>query len=146
MSDRLLLFLVLFPLLSVSGVALVWIGLSGLREARGQEERERTRTTGTVVEIKRRTSLGRGKPLFRHYPVVEFTADGRTQRHESRADCWPGRLEVGERVDLLYNADDPGAFHLDKLLEKQIAGDRATVLAGILWIAAAGVVAMIVSR
>ena len=39
MSDRLLLFLVLFPLLSVSGVALVWIGLSGLREARGQEER-----------------------------------------------------------------------------------------------------------
>ena len=40
MDDHLLFFLVLFPLLTVGGVALIWIGLSGTRKRRRRAERE----------------------------------------------------------------------------------------------------------
>ena len=145
MDDRLLLFLVLFPLLAVSGVALVHIGLSGLRAARLQEETERARAFGTVVDIVRHPPRGRGKPPSFH-PVVEFEAEGRRMRLECPAGYWTGQFSVGEKVDLCYNADDPACFHLDKLFDKNMTGDRVTIAVGLAWIAASAVVAFFVSR
>ena len=146
MDEQLLLFLVLFLLLSVGGDALLWIGLSGIHKAHEQEERERTRATGIVVDIVKHISLGRGKPLMASHPVVEFQADGETLRHESRAGYWLDQFRIGERVDILYDADDPSHYHLEKLFEKQISGERVTVMVGILWLVVAGVVAFFVSR
>ena len=145
MSDRLILFLVLFPLASVGGIALIWIGLSGLRKARALEERERSRASGTVVETVRHVSLRRGKIPTWH-PVVRFTADGETHCHESRVGYWLGQFEVGESVDILYDANDPSRYHIEKLFDKQITADKITIVVGVLWIVAAGVVALFVSR
>ena len=146
MDDQLLLFLVLFPLLSVAGIVLVVIGLSGIRKARLQAEREQSRAAGTVVDIVRHLSLGRGKPLTAWHPVVEFEAEGQTIRQESREGYPSGLFTVGENVGILYDAEDPGRFHLEKMTEKNAAVHRVTVLAGILWIVLAGIVAFLESR
>ena len=145
MDERLLSFLVFFPLLSVCGIALVGIGLSGIRRARRQQEQERARTTGIVVDFVVHRSLRRGKPPSWH-PVVEFEADGRLIRQECRDGYWLDQFRVGEQVDLLYDADDPGRYHLEKLFDANVTGDRVTVAVGILWIAIAGVVAWLISR
>lgn len=145
MDDQLLFFLVLFPLLAVGGVSLLWIGLSGIRRARVQAERERARASGTVVDMVKHISLRRGRPSAWH-PVVEFRVDGKTLRHECRTGCRSEQLRVGDRVDILYDADDPSRYHLEKLAEWEATGDRITVVVGILWIAVAGVIAFIVSR
>ena len=144
MDDRTLFFLVLFPLVSVGGVALLWIGLSGLRKARRRQERERASATGAVVDITKRYTLRRGM-LYTCHPVVEFDVDGRTRRYESETGYWPDMFRVGEHVDLRYDADDPSRFHLEKGAAWQEKADRATVAAGLVWIAVAAVVAYFVS-
>ena len=146
MDDHFLLFLVLFPLISVGGIALLWIGLSGIRKARVRAKRERARASGTVVDMVRHLSLGRGKSLFSWHPVVEFMVEGRTLRHESRTGYRSEQIRVGESIEILYDADAPSHFHLEKLSEWEAAGDRVTVIAGILWIIIAGVVAYFVSQ
>ena len=146
MKDQMLLFLVLLLLLSVSGIALLWIGLSGVRKARRQAERERTRASGTVVGMAKHLSLGRGKPLIAWHPVVEFQADGKTLRHESRTGYLVDQFTLGESVDILYDADDPSHYHLEKLFERNITGDKVTAIFGILWLVGAAIVAYIASR
>ena len=146
MDDHLLFFMVLFPLLAVGGVALIWIGLSGTRRARRRAERERARASGTVVDMVKRLSLGRGKPLTAWHPVVEFQVEGQTLRHESRDGYMSNQFKVGERGDLLYDADDPSCYHLEKLTEWEATGDRITIVVGILWVVIAGIIAMLVSR
>ena len=146
MDDQLLLFLVIFPLVSAGGIALICIGLSGMRKVRRMAERERSRASGTVVDIAKHTSLGRGKPLISSYPVVEFSAGGRNFRLESRAGYWADQFAVGDRVDILYDAEDPRCFHLEKLLQQQIILDKIIVAFGILWIIVAGVVSLVVCR
>ena len=146
MDDHLLFFIVLFPLLAVGGVALIWIGLSGTRRARRRAERERARASGTVVDMVKHLSLGRGKPLIAWHPVVEFRVDGQIRRYESRDRYMSGQFTVGERVELLYDADDPSCYHLEKLTEWEATGDRITIVVGILWVVIAGIIAWLVSR
>ena len=146
MDDHLLFFLVLFPLLAVGGVALIWIGLSGTRKARRQAERERARASGTVVDMVKHLSLGRGKPLTAWHPVVEFRVEGQILRYESRDGYSSGQIKVGERVELLYDADDPSCYHLEKLAEWEAAGDKITIMVGILWVAIAGIIAWLMSK
>ena len=146
MDDHLLFFLALFPLLAVGGVALIWIGMSGTRKARRRAERERVRASGTVVDRVKHLSLGRGKPLTAWHPVVEFRVEGQTLRHESRDGYLSGQFTIGERIELLFDADDPSRYHLEKLAEWEATGDRITIVAGILWVVIAGIIAWLVSR
>ncbi len=146
MDDHLLLFLVLFPLLSVVGIALIVIGLSSIRKARAREERERTRASGTVVDMIKHLSLGRGKPLVAWHPVVEFRVNGQTVRHECHTGCWSEQLQPGEQIDILYDADDPSHYHVEKLTGWEATGDKVTVVVGILWVVVASLIAFIVSR
>ncbi len=146
MNDRFLFFLVLFLLLSVGGISLIVIGLSGIRKTSEQMERERVSVSGTVVDMVKRLSLGRGKPLIVWHPVVEFRAEGQTVRQETREGYLAGQHTVGECVDILYDADDPRCYHLEKDFEKQITVHRVTVLVGILGIIIAGIAAFVVSR
>ena len=146
MDDHLLFFLVLFPLLAVGGVALIWIGLSGTRKARRRAERERARASGTVVDMVKHLSLGRGKPLIAWHPVVEFRVEGQTLRYESREGYLTGQFKVGECVDILYDADDPSRYHLEKLVEWEAKGDKITIVVGILWVVVAGIIALLMSR
>ncbi len=146
MDDHLLFFLVLFPLLAVGGVALIWIGLSGTRKRRRRAERECSRTIGTVVDMVKHLSLGRGRPLTVWHPVVEFPAEGQTLRYESRDGYLSDQFKVGERVDLLYDADDPACYHLEKLAEWEATGNKITVMVGILWIVISGIIAFLLSK
>ena len=146
MDDHLLLFLVLFPLLSVGGIALIWVGLSSNRKARNREKRECTRVSGTVVDMVKHLSLGRGKPLITWHPVVEFTVEGQNLRHESRTGCRSEQIRIGECIDILYDADDPSYFHLEKQFEWEATGNRVIVVVGILWILVASIIAFIVSH
>ena len=146
MDDHLLFFLALFPLLAVGGVALIWIGMSGTRKARRRAERERVRASGTVVDIVKHLSLGRGKPLIAWHPVVEFRAEGQLLRHESREGYWPAQIRVGDHVEIRYDADDPSRYHLEKLAEWEATGDRITIVVGIFWVVIAGIIAWLVSR
>ena len=146
MDDHLLFFLVLFPLLSVVGFALVGIGLSGFRKASKKAERERARASGTVVDMIKHLSLGRGKPLTAWHPVVEFLVEGQTLRYESREGYWSDQFKVGECVDVLYDADDPSRYHLEKMAEWEATCDKITIMVGILWVVIAGVIALLMSR
>ena len=94
----------------------------------------------------KRLSLGRGKPLSAWHPVVEFRADGKTLRYEGSTVCRSEQVQVGERVDILYDAEDPSHYHLEGLSEWEATGDRVTVGFGILWIVIAGVIAVIASQ
>ncbi|MGD6747419.1 DUF3592 domain-containing protein [Streptomyces sp. BH106] len=90
----------------VVGLILAWSSVSLLREA--------DRTTGRVVAVEWRDShIGvtrktreRDKPSA--YPVVEFTtADGTPHTFRSSTGSNPPSYEEGERVEVLYRADDP---------------------------------------
>ena len=145
MNDQIMLFLVLFALSGIGGWVIIRIGLSDVRNARKLEEQERARTYGTVVDIVKYTPLGRGKiPYWR--PVVEYTVDGKILKQESRLKYWMDDFKVGEKVDILYDADDPGCFHLEKWLDRQIRHGRIIMIIGAIWLVGSAVVAFIYSR
>ncbi|MFJ8949087.1 DUF3592 domain-containing protein [Streptomyces sp. NPDC102340] len=90
----------------VVGLILAWSSVSLLREA--------DRTTGRVVALKwrdadigtSRKSRNRDEPSA--YPVVEFAAaDGTPYTFRSSTGSNPPSYEEGERVEVLYRADDP---------------------------------------
>lgn len=63
------------------------------------------RATGTVVDLSSRTN-SEGDVLF--YPVVRFTtAQGRTVQFVSSSGSSPASKSVGDRVEVLYDPDDP---------------------------------------
>lgn len=74
------------------------------------------RVTGTVIDLSRESD-SEGTVTF--YPVVRFTtADGRTVEFVSSSGSSPPSESVGDRVEVLYDPDDPqdarltGFFHL----------------------------------
>ena len=146
MDDHLLFFLVLFPLLAVGGIALISIGLSGIRKARKRAERECARASGIVVDVVKRLSLGRGKPLIACHPVVEYRVEGKTLRYESRDGYFPGQFEVGERVDLLYDIDVPNCYHIEKYTEWEATSNKITIMVGILWVVIGCIIALLMSK
>ncbi|MFZ3555307.1 DUF3592 domain-containing protein [Streptomyces sp. BH055] len=90
----------------VVGLILAWSSVSLLREA--------DRATGTVVSLQwrdedigpSRKSRDRDRPAA--YPVVEFAAaDGTPYTFRSSTGSNPPSYEEGERVEVLYRADDP---------------------------------------
>ena len=77
---------------------------------------EAEHATGTVVDLSRRSN-SEGTVLF--YPVVRFvTANGETIEFVSSSGSAPALESPGDRVEVLYDPDDPshaklsGLFHL----------------------------------
>jgi hypothetical protein len=73
------------------------------------------RTRGTVVANVGHVDRAAGDPQrsdasFR--PVVRFTADGRPVTFEATRGSSPPRHRPGDRVEVLYPADDPAAARL----------------------------------
>jgi Protein of unknown function (DUF3592) len=63
------------------------------------------RTTGTVIDLSRKTD-SEGEVAY--YPVVRFTtAEGRTVEFVSSSGSSPASKSEGDRVEVLYDPDDP---------------------------------------
>ena len=144
MQQDLLFFLVIAVLLSVGGVTLLVLGLRGLRRDRAMREQERTHTEGRIAEVNKHpgTRYRRGNTW---HPVVEYTADGKTLKEESALGYPMANFEVGEQVDISYDAEHPEHFHLEKLLDWHTKADRMTVIVGIMWVISAVIGAWVIA-
>ncbi|MGY0488542.1 DUF3592 domain-containing protein [Streptomyces sp. WG-D5] len=99
----------------IVGLILAWSSISLLRDAE--------RASGRVVAVEwrdddigsSRRSRQRDEPAA--YPVVEFTgADGTPHTFRGSTGSNPPAYEEGERVEVLYRADEPGDARIDGFL------------------------------
>jgi len=91
------------------GAVFLAVGIGMRRSRRLSEERLRARSSGTVVEVVRRTN---GDSVS-FYPIVEFEADGRRVSLESDSGGGRKRHYEGQSVEVLYDPDDPTRFRLE---------------------------------
>ena len=135
MNETTLALLVTLGIFSLAGIGILRIGLSGRRERRRQEERERARTPGIIVEVrKERRHIRRGPSYTSCTPVVEFRTERGTYCLDASASVQPDEFSVGDPVDVLYDPDDPHHFHIaDRECEEKSDGHLIRV--GLIWIA-----------
>ena len=131
--------------LGAGGLGLIWTGAAGIVKVRRQVRTERARAAGVVVGLVRHAPRRRGGAASWH-PVVEFRAGARTCRFEDGTGYRKDEFAVGERVDVLFDPDDPVRFHLDKLFDVGCAGDRTMIAVGAVWFVLAALIAFFVSR
>ncbi len=74
------------------------------------------RTTGTVVELREKRDSD-NEIIW--YPVVEYEVDGKKYRIEGGVGSIPSWLpRVGDKVEVLYKADQPADGHLNTFLDR----------------------------
>ena len=121
------LFTVLFTgIWCLVGAIFFAIGVGLRRSFIQKEERLRARAEGTVVEVVRRAHRNSNGESVNWYPIVEFMAEGR----KVSLECDEGgrkRHYEGQRVEVLYDPDDPGTFRLE--------GESVTRLLGKIFLA-----------
>ena len=107
------LFTVLFTgIWCLVGVIFLAIGVGMRRSFVRKEERLRGRAEGRVVEVVRREHHSSRGDSVSWYPIVEFEVDGR----KVSLECDEGgrkRHYEGQRVEVLYDPDDPATFRLE---------------------------------
>lgn len=100
------------PILAILAFALPFliIGLGGVRKARVLVK-DFIPASGTVVENEYRSRTDpedSAKTYSSYYPVVRFTTtSGNEAVFTDQEGSYPPRYEVGEVVDVLYNAQNP---------------------------------------
>ncbi|MBQ8110947.1 MAG: DUF3592 domain-containing protein [Clostridia bacterium] len=94
------------------GVVFLAVGIGLRRRFFRMEERLRARSEGTVAEVVRRVNQGARGDSVGWYPIVEFMADGHKISLES-ASGGRKRFYEGQKVQVLYDPDDPTCFRLE---------------------------------
>ena len=95
------------------GAIFLCVGIGLRRSFARREERLRARAEGVVAEIvrrERRDSDGRGVSW---YPIVEFEADVRKISLECGDGGGRKTFYEGQRVEVLYDPDDPSVFRIE---------------------------------
>ena len=113
MTDTGVFTLVFTGIWCLVGAIFVAVALALRRALLRREERLRARTSGTVTEVVRRYSHSDGGDTPAWYPIVEFEADGRRISLESSDGGGRKRFYEGQRVEVLYDPDDPSCFQLE---------------------------------
>lgn len=84
------------------------------------------RTEGTVVDILQDTieprDIGETRRFY-YYPVVEYMAGSETIRKQSSVGGDKDTYEIGDRVEIFYDPDDPEHFCLE--------GNTSTILTSV---------------
>ncbi len=107
------LFVVMFTgIWCLVGAVFLGVGIGLRRSALRREERLRARAEGTVTEVVRRAG-GSGHDSAAWYPIVDFDADGRRVSLECADGGGRKRFYEGQRVEVLYDPDDPACFRLE---------------------------------
>ena len=115
----------LFPLLG--GALLLGAALGCLDSAVRWWGAERTE--GTVVALEGRPS----EDGVAYYPVVEYHVGGQRFRCEGSFGFSPAQFRVGERVGVLYRADQPGEACLDAFWQRW-GGSTLLAVVGLLFV------------
>jgi hypothetical protein len=115
----------LFPL--IGGALLLGAALGCLYSAVRWGGAERTE--GTVVALEPRPSVDG----VAFYPVVEYHVGGQRFRCQGSFGFWPAQFRVGERVGVLYRADQPGEVCLDAFSQRW-GGSTLLAVVGLLFV------------
>ncbi len=75
------------------------------------------RTTGTVVELREERNSDRETTW---YPVVEYEVDGKKYRIDGVGSIPSWLPRVGDKVEVLYKADQPADGHLNTFLDSWV--------------------------
>ena len=130
-------FLILYLVLSSLGWLWVCMGIATLRRCQKARDQERARTTARVVglipEKQRIRHRHRHEIRTVWHPVVEYSVDGRKYRLQYPANLIHGDLSAGEEVEIIYDADDPNRFDLEKVLEHDIRAAGIFIVVGLVW-------------
>ena len=125
------------------GVIFLGVGIALRCSFLRKEERLRARATGTVVEVVRREHRSSDGNSVNWYPIIEFDADGRTLSLECEDGGGRKSFYEGQRVEVLYDPDDPSCFRLEGRSSVGLLG-RVFVIVGLLCIALGAVVGALV--
>ena len=63
------------------------------------------RATGRIVD--QIMKEGDGPYRYKYYPVVEYYAEGKLYKVTSLTGAYPSKWEIGQKIPLLYDQDDP---------------------------------------
>ena len=124
---------------------LFFMGIGQRRDSRLRDEREATRTTGTIVDyVQKEQKTGRRGGYLYWKPVVEYTADGQRFRAEYENRMDPDQHPVGKTVDICYDVSEPSHFHLSEDPVFTDPGGGAIRIA-LIWVLASAVLTVLLA-
>ena len=138
MQDTLIKMLIFFAVSSFFGWILFFTGISLARSKRRRDEREYSRTTGTIVDFEDLEIRSGRYPTHISLPVIEFTSYGRKYRVRNSNNLDEDKYLLGATVDVLYDPNDPTHFHLEADASYTNGGRNARKIA-MIWILLAAV-------
>ncbi len=71
-------------------------------------------TEGTVVQMDPSTTDG----ITTYSPIIEFQANGQTISFDGNVSSNPPQYQVGDKVNVRYDKDDPSTAQIDKWSER----------------------------
>lgn len=113
MSDNAIFTVVFTGVWCLVGTVFLGVGIAFRRSFLRKEERLRARATGTVTEVVRREHHNTQGNSVNWYPIVEFDVDGRALSLECEDGGGRKAFYEGQRVEVLYDPDDPACFRLE---------------------------------
>lgn len=101
----------LWAIFVVFGAILALVALM-LLLGRGNDKKRCTQpVTAVVVDNETRRSKTMKNHSFTYAPVFEYEYRGQTYRHESSISTNPPRFQVGQRVELMIDPDNPATVY-----------------------------------
>lgn len=113
MSDSKLFTIIFTGVWCLVGAVFLAVGIALRRSFLRKEERLRARAEGTVTEVVRRVSHSSNGVSVSWRPIVDFDADGRRVSLESSDGGGQKAFFEGQKVEVLYDPDDPTCFRLE---------------------------------
>ena len=113
MSDAGMFFAIFCGVWFVIGVVFLAVGLGLRRSWTHREDNLRGRAEGTVLEVIRHESHTSDGTSVSWCPLVEFDFEGRRISLETKESVSRKKYYEGQRVNVLYDPDDPSAFRIE---------------------------------
>lgn len=101
------IFLILGPLVIMLSVMLTVNSVKNAKARTGKAE-------GTVVRIEEKSTRRNGRTSYTYCPAVSYVVNGSSYQFESSScESEYGRVQVGDKMEVVYNPDDPSDAGLD---------------------------------
>ncbi len=130
-----------FLAFSLAGWAFLAYGLISMLRYNRRQRTELEQADAVFVHyIKKAHSTGRYSWKYGYHPVLDFSAEGKQYRVQSRVYHWEQKLRPGDIVPLFYDRNNPSRFHLE---EENHESGSWMVRVGWIWIAASAVLSLL---
>lgn len=109
-----------FTFLIFAGAGILLLAISGLLYLGEANFLSRAvPATGTVTDLERSSSSEGG---YSYCPVIQFTSrDGQVVSYEGNVCSDPPAYAIGDRVELVYDPEDPEHVQMDNFWSKYVA-------------------------